>query len=78
MFLASKAIFIGDDISPKVAAQGMRPTDKGLNWIDNPVGRQYPCQGGGAATQMPAEHYHSGSNPDLGLNSQMQHASNIF
>jgi hypothetical protein len=24
-------------------------------------------QGGGAATQMPAEHYHSGSNPDLGF-----------
>ena len=25
------------------------------------------CQGGGAATQSPAERYHSGSNPDLGL-----------
>jgi hypothetical protein len=25
------------------------------------------CQGGGAATQLPAEQYHSGSNPDLGF-----------
>jgi hypothetical protein len=25
-------------------------------------------QGGGAATQLPAEQYHSGSNPDLGFN----------
>jgi hypothetical protein len=28
---AAKAIFIGDDIFSKVAAQGMRPTDKGLS-----------------------------------------------
>jgi hypothetical protein len=26
-------------------------------------------QGGGAATQLPAEQYHSGSNPDLGFTS---------
>jgi hypothetical protein len=25
------------------------------------------CQGGGAATQSPAERFHSGSNPDLGF-----------
>jgi hypothetical protein len=28
---------------------------------------EHKRQGGGAATQMPAEHYHSGSNPDLGF-----------
>jgi hypothetical protein len=42
-------------------------TDKGLRQIHKIVGRLYQCQGGGAATQMPAEHYHSGSNPDLGF-----------
>jgi hypothetical protein len=42
-------------------------TDKGLRQIRKVVGRLYQCQGGGAATQMPAEHYHSGSNPDLGF-----------
>jgi hypothetical protein len=47
--------------------KGLHPTDKGLNQIDNLGDAFYVCQGGGAATQMPAEHYHSGSNPDLGL-----------
>jgi hypothetical protein len=36
------------------------------------------CQGGGAATQMPAEHYHSGSNPDLGFYNIMQSSLKIF
>jgi hypothetical protein len=36
---AAKAIFIGDDISPKVRRKGCAPTDKGLNQIDNLVGR---------------------------------------
>jgi hypothetical protein len=47
--------------------KGLHPTDKGLNQIDNLGDAFQCCQGGGAATQMPAEHYHSGSNPDLGL-----------
>jgi hypothetical protein len=28
---------------------------------------KFKRQGGGAATQLPAEQYHSGSNPDLGF-----------
>jgi hypothetical protein len=36
---ASKAIFIGDDIFSKVAAQGASPTDKGLSQIDTAVRR---------------------------------------
>jgi hypothetical protein len=36
------------------------------------------CQGGGAATQMPAEHYHSGSNPDLGFFKPFLKDSNAF
>jgi hypothetical protein len=39
-----KAIFIGDDIFSKVAAQGMRPTDKGLSQIDHLVGRNTPAK----------------------------------
>jgi hypothetical protein len=29
--------------------------------------RDQECQDGGAATQSPAERFHSGSNPDLGF-----------
>ena len=46
---------------------GDASTDKGLNQIGIVGERLTSCQGGGAATQMPAEHYHSGSNPDLGF-----------
>gem|GEM_PF-3840065 len=41
MFLAAKAIFIGYDITPTIAAQGTPPTDKGLSQIDTVVGRPY-------------------------------------
>ena len=62
------AIFIEDEIFLPSAAKERAPSDKGLNQTEPTLEREkIKCQGGGAATQMPAEHYHSGSNPDLGF-----------
>jgi hypothetical protein len=79
--LAAKATFIAYELQqylrqPMTSAdnEGLMLTESDQLYCQKPL----LCQGGGAATQMPAEHYHSGSNPDLGFWNSFVEASKNF
>ena len=65
--IASTVTFISDKVVLYIASTEQESWDKpglGFDWALDLSAR---CQCGGTATQLPAEQFHSGSTPDVGL-----------